>query len=113
MDVKNIYYVNGDINSQGLYEKKPGSIIIIAECKENDLAGLSYYAFRSLNSETSEESNNNMIKIRSLMSLIDEQDIEVQKVNSEEQFKRLKAYFMTILENKKILKESNLELLKK
>lgn len=113
MEVKNIYYVDGNINDKGLYEKKADSKVIIAECKEDNVSGVSYYAFKNVDSKTNEEFNNNMIRLRSLMSLVESLDIEVKKVTSEEQFKRLNAYFMTIVENKKMFNENNHELLKK
>ena len=112
MDVKNIYYVTGSIDAQGIYENNPDVVTIIAECKEDNLPGISYYAFKRFNAKTNEEFNVSKIKIKSIATLY-EHNIEIKEIESEESFNRLKAYFTTIIENNKILKESKPNLLKK
>lgn len=105
MDIINIYYINGYINSFGDYEKRDDYITLIAECRRNNDSGFSYYSFMNIDTVNDIRINANLVRLENLMSLIENPNIYVIKM-SEDEFLKSKEYFMVILENAKIYEES-------
>ncbi|MBE6160611.1 MAG: hypothetical protein E7158_00105 [Firmicutes bacterium] len=104
-EINNIYYVSGCINEFGNYVANNEVITLIAECREENLSGFSYYAFYMINMVTNEHINIDAIRVNNLMDMIENPAIVVQKLTNKELEKR-RAYFLTLLENAEIINES-------
>ena len=97
MELKNVYTVNGYINTDGMYEKNPGLLTFIAECKLYGEEGFSYYSFLNYDYESNSFIDNKLIRLERIMPLIENKDINIAKLDNEH-FERYKTYFTKILE---------------
>ena len=97
MDLRNVYTVNGYINENGAYENRAGMLTFIGECKIDGEEGLSYYSFLNYDRESNSFIDNKLIRLERIMPLIENKDIDVQKLN-DVNLERYKAYFTKILE---------------
>lgn len=104
-EINSIYYVSGCINEFGNYVVNKDIITLIAECRQENLSGFSYYAFYMVNTSTNEHINMDAIRVNNLMDMIENPAIVVQKLSNKELEKR-RAYFLTLLENTKTINES-------
>ena len=106
MDLKDVYIVNGYINENGIYEEKPDIDTYIAECKIEDSEGYSYFAFQNYN-KVFKVTNNDVVRVRELMSLINNPNIDVIKIPQEEleqklsseEIEKIKDHISVIIEN--------------
>ena len=105
-EISNIYCISGFINEKGNYETDDGIVTLIAECRQENMPGYSYYAFYNINQITHTHINTNAIRVNNLMGLIENPNIVVNKLADSELEKR-RSYFSTLLENATVINESS------